>query len=224
MADLAVILGVGPGLGQALTRRFAAGGHDVAMIARNAERLTALGEEIASETGRTIRGFSADATDLADFRAALARIKDAMGDASVFIHSVSRWIPAKAPDLDPQVLMDELALSVGAALTGSQAVLPGMEARGRGTILWTGSRMALHPEGNGAAPALGTSKVALRGLAIAGAPAFHARGINFGTITINGMIKPGTRFAPEKIAETFWEAHVAPREDWVGERIFDGRD
>lgn len=224
MADMAIILGVGPNLGTALARRFAQGGCDVAMLARDGARLRDLAEEIAGRTGRRVEGFSADGTDLDGLKRALDDVMAEMGPASVFIHSVSRWIAAEAPDLDPKVMMSELALGPGAALTGAQAVLPGMEAAGRGTILWTGSRMALEPEKQKAAPALAVAKVALRGLALAGAPSFHARGINFATITVNGTIKEDTPFAPDRIADAFWDAHVAPREDWVAERVFDGSD
>lgn len=224
MPETAAILGVGPNLGQALARRFAAGGCDVAMLARDGDRLADLGREIAADTGRRVEGYSANGMDHDGLRQVLARVADEMGSPTVFIHSVSRWIAADATQLDPQVLMDELALSAGAALVGSQTVLPGMEAAGHGTILWTGSRMALIPEKQRAAPALAASKVALRGLALAAAPAFHDRGINFGTITVNGMIKAGTRFDPDKIAEAFWQAHMAPREEWVAERVFNGSD
>lgn len=223
MTNLAIILGAGPGLGQALARRFARGGMDIALLARDTARLDVLSREIAGETGVTVRGYPADATDLVGFRAAIERVMADMGPARVFIHSVSRWIPAKTPDLDPATLMSEMALSVGAALLGSQLVLPGMEREG-GTILWTGSRMALHPEANGAAPALGASKCALRALALSGAKAFHDRGVNFATITIDGAIKPGTAFDPDAIAEAFWDAHAAPRDDWRAERIFTGGD
>ena len=48
---IAVISGVGPGTGAALARRFAAGGHRVAMLARDGERLAALEREIAGTRG-----------------------------------------------------------------------------------------------------------------------------------------------------------------------------
>jgi short-subunit dehydrogenase len=41
-----VVTGVGPGTGSALSRRFTAGGYRVAMLARNAARLTALEREL----------------------------------------------------------------------------------------------------------------------------------------------------------------------------------
>src|ERR1700722_5559783 len=48
---LALITGVGPGTGAAIARRFSAGGYDVAMLARNGERLVALEREIANAKG-----------------------------------------------------------------------------------------------------------------------------------------------------------------------------
>ena len=41
-----VISGVGPGTGAALSRRFAAGGYQVAMLARTQERLSQLERDI----------------------------------------------------------------------------------------------------------------------------------------------------------------------------------
>ena len=43
-----LISGVGPGTGSALVRRFAAEGYRVAMLARNAQRLAALSEQVSS--------------------------------------------------------------------------------------------------------------------------------------------------------------------------------
>ena len=43
-----VISGVGPGTGSALVRRFAAGGYRIAMLARNAERLADLADQVPS--------------------------------------------------------------------------------------------------------------------------------------------------------------------------------
>lgn len=222
--ELTVILGVGPGLGQALARRFARGGHDVAMIARDKERLSDLAQEIAEETGRRVKGFSGDGTDLDGLRATMAEIASDMGPATVFIHSVSRWIDADLTELKSETLVAEMTLGAGAALAATQAVLPGMKEMGGGTVLWTGSRMGLHPEKNSAAPALTAAKAALRGLALSGGGALHDAGINFATITINGGIEEGTPLSPDRIADAFWDAHTAPREAWQTERIFEGGD
>lgn len=223
MADVAVILGAGPGLGAALARRFAEGGFDIALIARSGDKLAVLADEIAAGTGRAVRGFSADATDPGEVGAAIGRIAAEMGAPAVLIHNASRWIGASATELDPGLLASELALGPVAALAASQAVLPGMEARGGGTILWTGSRMGLAPEeAGGPAPALAAAKTALRGLALASAAAFRERGVTFATVTINGGIKEGTGFDPAAIAAAFWQVHAAGPGGTPAEVVFEG--
>src|SRR5438876_597450 len=57
---ICVVAGVGPGTGAALSRRFAAGGYRVAMLARDAERLAALEREIAGSRGYAVDGGAAD--------------------------------------------------------------------------------------------------------------------------------------------------------------------
>jgi len=68
---LALITGVGPGTGAAIARRFSAGGgYDVAMLARNGERLAALEREIANA-----KGYASDVTDEAQLDAVIAAVK-----------------------------------------------------------------------------------------------------------------------------------------------------
>ena len=67
---LALITGVGPGTGAAIARRFSAGGYDVAMLARNVERLAALEREIANA-----KGYASDVTDEAQLDAVIAAVK-----------------------------------------------------------------------------------------------------------------------------------------------------
>ena len=44
-----VVVGAGPGVGASVARRFGREGYDVALVARSAERLTALGEGLQAE-------------------------------------------------------------------------------------------------------------------------------------------------------------------------------
>ncbi len=220
MAEAVIVVGVGPGLGAALVRRFAAGGYAVAALARDAGRLEGLVAEQAA-AGRTVRGVPADVADFDSLRAGVAAATAAFGAPRVLIYNVSEWIPAEAPDLDPDRLDRALRVCATSALVATQAVLPAMRDRG-GCVLWTGGGTALRPQNSRASPALAAGKSAMRGLALASAAAFHDLGIHFATITVNGAIKPGTPYAPDRIAERFWQAHLAPRPDWTTEILFDG--
>ncbi|ROT98073.1 SDR family NAD(P)-dependent oxidoreductase [Histidinibacterium lentulum] len=221
MPDLAIVIGAGPGLGAAITRRFAQGGCAVAPVARDAGRLEALCAEIEA-AGGTARPFAADSADFDSLRAAIAGASAWAGPPAALIYNVSRFLAVGPLDLEPETLDSELRISATAALAATQAVAPAMQAAGRGTVLWTGGGTALRPQGGSGSPSLTSGKSAMRGLALASAKALHGAGINFRTITINGAIKEGTPFAPDLIAEAFWAAFDAPREAWVAEETFDG--
>jgi NADP-dependent 3-hydroxy acid dehydrogenase YdfG len=54
MPKVAAIVGIGPGLGSSLARKFSKEGYQVALIARNAEHLHPIEEEIAKSGGKAI--------------------------------------------------------------------------------------------------------------------------------------------------------------------------
>jgi NAD(P)-dependent dehydrogenase (short-subunit alcohol dehydrogenase family) len=221
MPDLAIVIGAGPGLGAALTRRFARGGCAVAPMARDSGRLTELCAQIEAEGGLA-RPFAADSADFDSLRAAIHEAIAWAGPPAALIYNVSRFLARGPLELDPETLDAELRISATAALAATQGVVPEMQAAGRGTVLWTGGGTALRPQGGSGSPSLTAGKSAMRGLALASAQALHEAGINFRTITINGAIKADTPFAPDRIAEAFWAAFDAPREAWVAEETFDG--
>jgi Short-chain dehydrogenases of various substrate specificities len=61
----ALITGASSGIGYAFARALAAQGHDLLIVGRNSERLTAVATELASEFGSDVRTESADLTDRA---------------------------------------------------------------------------------------------------------------------------------------------------------------
>jgi NAD(P)-dependent dehydrogenase (short-subunit alcohol dehydrogenase family) len=75
---VAAVLGVGPGLGAAVARRFAVEGFAVAMMARREESLAQIRQDI--EGGGTALPVSADATDADSVAAAFERIRTELGD------------------------------------------------------------------------------------------------------------------------------------------------
>ncbi len=81
---VAVILGVGPGLGAAIARRFARAGFTVALMARNAEKLTTIQTQIEQDGG-TALSISTDATDPASVTAAFTQVKQ-LGNPEVFVY------------------------------------------------------------------------------------------------------------------------------------------
>ena len=223
MSPTAAVCGVGPGLGRAIARRFAREGFAVALLARRQESVDLIAAEIAAEGG-SARGYAADLTDAAALTATLGRVAAEMGPPEVLVYNASVFVGGPAMSLDPAGFAGELALDVTGALVAAQAVFPAMRAAGRGSILFTGSKVALTPETGGRSPGLAAGKSALRGLALAMAPELAASGIHLATVTIFGSIKPGGRFDPDRIAEVFWAVHREPRDAWSAEQVFRGSD
>ncbi|MEO6418734.1 MAG: SDR family NAD(P)-dependent oxidoreductase, partial [Polyangiaceae bacterium] len=94
---IALVSGVGPGTGAAIVRRFAAGGFEVAMLARTKERLVALEKEIPGA-----RAFACDVSDEAQVDAALARVREELGAPSVLVHNAVGGAFGSFLDIDPK--------------------------------------------------------------------------------------------------------------------------
>lgn len=218
-SPLAIIAGVGPGVGAAVARRFAAGGFRVAMIARDADRLADLTAPMLANGGMAAP-YSADLSDHAAVAEVIARIIADHGRPSVLVWNAALWDETPALTLEPAAFDRQMRLGLTGALTAIQTAAPAMTAGGGGTILLTGGGLALAPQYGGAVPALTAVKSALRGFVHASAPEFAAQGLRLGTVTIAGQVAPGTAFDPDRIAEAFWALHRDQTP--TVERVFDG--
>jgi NAD(P)-dependent dehydrogenase (short-subunit alcohol dehydrogenase family) len=220
--EVCVVAGVGPGTGAALSRRFAAGGYRVAMLARNADRLSALEREIDGS-----RGYAVDVTDATTVKDAVARLRSEMGPPSVLIHNAVSGHFGEFLDVPPEALEDTFRTNVMSLLLLGQAVAPDMLARGRGAIVVTGNTSAWRGAANfaGFAP----SKTAQRILAQSMARSLGPKGIHVAYVVIDAVIdvpwtrhafasKPDEYFArPDAIAETVYHVVHQDRSAWTFE-------
>lgn len=212
----AVIVGAGPGIGAATARRFAAAGHPVAVVGRNRERLDALAAEIAAAGGRA-HAFTADVADRASIRAAFAEVRAALGDPGVLVHNPLVFQEGSPSALDLDALDAQLSANVTGALACVHELLPAMRAGGRGTILHTGGGLAVNTHHEYAG--VGVAKAAQRSLFLSLAQELAPAGIHVATLTVCGLVAPGTRFAAELMAEEHWKLHVQPAGAWATEII-----
>jgi len=97
MPDLGVcvVAGVGPGVGAAVARRFAAEGFTVALLARSSAALAAVAAEIGA-AGGTARSFPVDMTDLDALAAVLDRVSDEIGPPGVLVYTQAVWPAMRA--------------------------------------------------------------------------------------------------------------------------------
>ncbi len=211
------IVGMGPGVALSVARRFAAAGHAIAMVARDAERLTRLTDELRA-SDHVAYGFPADAGDADALNATFEQIHAQLGPTSVLIYNAAVLRPGTPADLAPAQLEHDLRVNVVGALVSAQAVLPGMKAAGKGTILFTGGGLALDPNPRFASLAIG--KAAIRSLTMTLASELGPLGIHVATVTICGLVRPDTHFAPDTIADTYLRLHAQPRENWQREIMY----
>ncbi|WP_448204702.1 SDR family NAD(P)-dependent oxidoreductase [Azospirillum sp. sgz302134] len=203
----AIVIGAGPGLGQALARKFGRELGEVALIARSADHLAPLVKEL-TDLGVTAHGFAADAADLDGLRATIRQAVSAISPLKALIYNAAAIRPSRPLQLDPQGFAQELVVDVVAPLAAAQAVAPVLEANGGGSVLFTGGGFALYPYAEMAA--LSAGKAALRNLTATLAEELEPKSIRTAIVTICGYLAEEGRFAPATVADAYWELHVNP--------------
>lgn len=216
---LCVVAGAGPGLGLAIAKRFAAEGHDVALLARDPASLQMAAASVGS-LGVRAKGFVCDLSCAAEIASAFARIREEMGDPEVMVYNAARWNQSAAMGIAPEEFNADLSLGITGGLVCAQQVYPAMKAAGRGSLLFTGGGLALAPQSGAGVCSLVAAKAGLRGLVMALRAELAADGIRVGMVTVAGMIIRGSRFDPDVIADRFWSLHTDPQRS--GEIIHDG--
>jgi NAD(P)-dependent dehydrogenase (short-subunit alcohol dehydrogenase family) len=210
-SPVALIVGMGPGLSAALAERFGAGGYAIAGFSRQPGKSDAIVARV-QQRGRDMVMHAVDASDFASLAGTIADIETTTGPIEVLIYNAYRASYALPSSVPPDELMADIRVNVGGALAAVQAVLPAMRRRGRGSILLTGGGLALDPTGWLEASSLAVGKAGLRSLAYTLNKELTGTGLRVSTVTVAGPIAAGTGFAPELIAEAFWQLHVAEGE------------
>jgi NADP-dependent 3-hydroxy acid dehydrogenase YdfG len=201
------LIGAGPGLGLATARRFGAAGHAVALIARDAERLAELTAGLSRE-GIEARAFPADVLDRASLTAALQEAADVLGPVEILQFSPVPRADFMKPVLDTSAddLDAPLGFSVKGPVTAVHAVLPGMRALGRGTVLFVngGTAVRPHPERAGTSIAFAAESAYARMLHDALAP----ENIHVAQLIVPGAIRPDAEHSsPDVLAERLFDIH-----------------
>jgi NAD(P)-dependent dehydrogenase (short-subunit alcohol dehydrogenase family) len=221
---VAAVLGVGPGLGAMVARRFAREGFAVGLMARREESLAAAREEVEA-LGETALAVTADATDAASVASSFDRVREELGEPEVFVYNAGAFQMGGILELSPEQFDDCFRANCSGAFYGAQQVLPAMVERERGTIILTGATAALR--GSARFAALATGKFGLRALAQSMAREFGPQGIHVAHVVIDGQIntprlretqpdrEESTTLSPESIAETYWQLHAQDPTAWT---------
>ncbi|MEV4035619.1 SDR family NAD(P)-dependent oxidoreductase [Streptomyces umbrinus] len=218
----AVIIGAGPGIGQAVARRFAREGMPITLIARSGQTLRAVAGEVARNAashGVPIVTLQADSTDRAELDAALDRAIGEHGVPEVAVYNAALVRADELGEFSVREHMEAWAVNVVGALNAAARLAPAMAARGRGTFLVTGGM----PEPKPQYVSLSLGKAGVRTLVALLDQQYGPSGVHVASVTVDGPVAPGTDFDPDDIAEHYWQLHTQPRHLWDREALHAGR-
>jgi len=203
------ILGAGPGMGLAIAKTFGSHGFRVALLSRSPDNLAPLVATLAQQ-GIEAAAFSANVLDRATVTSGLEAVIQHFGRIDVLEYSPSDLtLPlVSATEITHENAQIQLDFHAHGAIAAVNAVLPGMLARGSGTILFTTGASSVYPErgykrfGNA-----GPATAWLRNWAHGLHAALSENGVQVGHVAITAWIgQPGAM--PEVIAPLYWELHT----------------
>lgn len=231
----ALVVGVGAerGLGAALGRRFAVGGHHVLLAGRTAAKLDKVVRSIEAGGG-TAEAIVADATQ----ESAVTRLLDramapgeGMGPVDLVAFNAGNNRRVAFRETEAAMFEDFWRVGCFAGFLVGREAARRMAPLGRGTILFTGASASLR--GRTGFAAFAAAKAGLRMVAQSMAREFGPVGLHVAHVVIDGGID-GERLrsaAPERaaamgedglldpdaIAETYWQIHRQHRSAWAHE-------
>lgn len=204
MKKTIVIVGAGPGLGNAVGKQFGKNEFRVVLLARREEALQGYERELGAE-GIEVYTHTADAAEGDSLRAALDWVQQEFGAPDVVVYNVGITTP-DAEDMTGEELVRHFRADVAGAYDCARLVATEEFAAKGGAIIFTGGGLALYPV-HFFTP-LSIDKAALRALAYTLHEQWAPRGIFVGTVTVSGTIGGDAYFAPERIAESYWQLYT----------------
>jgi NAD(P)-dependent dehydrogenase (short-subunit alcohol dehydrogenase family) len=222
--ETALVVGVGPGLGWALAKRFAAENMHVGAVARDEAKLDAL---IGSGISPNVRPYPADVSKLEDVTRVFASVERDLGEPDLVVFNAGAYQRGGILDIDPDDFARCWMVGCFAGFLVGQAAARRMVGRGHGTIIFTGATAALR--GSAGFINLAVPKFGLRALAQSMARELGPRGIHVAFVVVDGQIESeryrhlikergdDSLLAPDSIAETYLQLHRQQRSAWTQE-------
>lgn len=223
--EVAVVVGVGPGLGWALAQRFVRAGMRTAIAARNTEKLAALlrqhGGDIPEDR---LRCYACDVTQTVEVARLFEAVDNDFGAPNAVVFNAGAFEPAGILDITPEAFERCWRIGCFGGFLVGQAAVRRMLGRG-GTLIFTGATASLR--GGSRFANLAVPKFGLRALAQSMAREFGPQGVHVAHVVIDGQIEseryaqlgaqrgPDALLAPDAIAETYYQLHRQARSAWT---------
>ena len=207
MSGVAFIVGAGSGLSGSLGRLLEREGFDVALAARNPEKLQTKGLALRC-----------DATDRAQVEAAFEAVERKWGVPDLVVYNASYRARGPLVELDPKDVEKTISVTAFGGFLVAQSAAKRMLPRGSGAIFFTGASASVKGYANSAPFAMG--KFALRGLAQSMARELAPKGLHIAHFVIDGGIGKDAgdaKLDPDEIAKTYLSVYRQQRSAWTWE-------
>jgi len=136
---VAIVSGIGPGLGRATALKLAGEGADVVLAARTEERLAEVAGEVRALGVRAL-AVPTDLARAADCEALVEKAHLEFGRVDVLVNNAFMMPPfRRLEEYDVEKIEQSFEVNLFAPLRLSQAVIPHMRAAGEGSIVMIGS-------------------------------------------------------------------------------------
>lgn len=220
--QIAVIAGMGEGLGLALAREFAAAGFDVAGIART-DRVAAAAKRIVDETGSSYEHHICDLTSDQAVVKSLSQNAERIG---VLVYAAHALLIRPLVETTSEAFENTWRIGCLGAFHAVDAVVPSMLGRGSGVLIFIGATASIR--GAAKFAAFASAKFALRGMTQSLARELGPLGVHIAHVIVDGLIdEPQTvqrfgeasskRIAPEAIAASCLALVRQPPSAWTHE-------
>jgi len=140
-----VITGASRGIGAAAAEAMAEDGAQLLLLARSAERITALASRLR-KAGHVAEAMTCDVAEFTQVQAAIGRAHEAFGRVDAMVNNAGVIEPiGSLASVDPRAWSHSVDINFKGVFNGMRAVLPEMRARGAGVIVNVGSGAAHNP-------------------------------------------------------------------------------
>jgi NAD(P)-dependent dehydrogenase (short-subunit alcohol dehydrogenase family) len=203
-AGCIVITGGAGALGSAVAREVVARGHRVALVDSPHGRARA--EALVKELGSAARSYEADVASEGAWKDLTAKLGSELGAVTGAVLVAGSWRGGKPlhEEEDDTTWTAMMSANLETAHRSLRALLPGMVARGHGSIIVIGSRNAERPWTGASASAYTAAKAALVALAQAVAAEVLASGVRINAVLPSTLDTEANRRAMPTADFTKW--------------------
>lgn len=236
------VVGAGPGIGEAVARRFVSSGFITALLARTEDKLQTMVQGISADFGSgTSKYYLTDLRIEEQVIASFEKIREELGPVSVLVYNAgARRVNGRSIlDTSSEEFESFTKINLFGAFWSSKCVLPEMLAAEKGTIIFTGATGSLR--GSPGLSSFSPGKFGLRSLAQIITREYQTKGIHCAHLVVDGPVdgkliggvtrrkweREGEKekleeveryiMQPRDLADIYWFVHTQPRSTWTHE-------